>query len=145
MEVLGEVGVGLGPAFAKATARKEVVGFAGDRLFLMPTGIPHGLAPNARVIPIGGAGDVAVGAGLLGRVIDGAGQPLDDRGPLRLAGRWPLYGTPMNPLQRTPIREQLDVGVRSINALLGVGRGQRLGLFAHRLTGGSRFRRGIPR
>ncbi len=108
----------------------EVVGFAGDRLFLMPTGIPHGLAPNARVIPVGGAGDVAVGAGLLGRVIDGAGQPLDGGGPLRLAGRWPLYGTPMNPLQRTPIREQLDVGVRSINALLGVGRGQRLGLFA---------------
>lgn len=108
----------------------EVVGFAGDRLFLMPTGIPHGLAPNARVIPIGGSGDVSVGAGLLGRVIDGAGEPLDDKGPLRLEGRWPLYGTPTNPLQRSPIREQLDVGVRSINALLGVGRGQRLGLFA---------------
>jgi len=108
----------------------EVVGFAGDRLFLMPTGIPHGLAPNARVIPIGGAGDVAVGAGLLGRVIDGAGQPLDGAGPLRLKGRWPLNGKPTNPLERTPIRDQLDVGVRSINALLGVGRGQRLGLFA---------------
>jgi len=108
----------------------EVVGFAGDRLFLMPTGIPHGLAPNARVIPIGGAGDVGVGAGLLGRVIDGAGQPLDGAGALRLEGRWPLYGTPTNPLERTPIREQLDVGVRSINALLSVGRGQRLGLFA---------------
>jgi flagellum-specific ATP synthase len=104
----------------------EVIGFAGDRLFLMPTGIPRGLAPNARVIPIGGAGDVRVGAGLLGRVIDGAGQPLDGAGPLRLEGRWPLYGTPTNPLDRTAIREQLDVGVRSINALLSVGRGQRL-------------------
>ncbi len=108
----------------------EVVGFAGDRLFLMPTGIPRGLAPNAPVIPIGGAGDIGVGAGLLGRVIDGAGQPLDGAGPLRLEGRWPLYGTPTNPLDRTPIRDQLDVGVRSINALLCVGRGQRLGLFA---------------
>ena len=108
----------------------EVVGFAGDRLFLMPTGIPRGLAPNARVIPIGGAGDIGVGAGLLGRVIDGAAEPLDRVGPLRLEGRWPLYGTPTNPLDRTPIRDQLDVGVRSINALLCVGRGQRLGLFA---------------
>lgn len=108
----------------------EVVGFANDRLFLMPTGRPHGLAPNARVIPIGGAGDVGVGAGLLGRVIDGAGQPLDGAGPLRLEGTWPLYGTPTNPLDRSPVRDQLDVGVRSINALLSVGRGQRLGLFA---------------
>lgn len=108
----------------------EVVGFAGDRLFLMPTGVPRGLAPNARVIPIGGAGDVVVGDSLLGRVIDGAGQPLDGAGPLRAKERWPLNGTPTNPLKRTPIRDQLDVGVRSINALLGVGRGQRLGLFA---------------
>ncbi|TDJ63038.1 MAG: flagellar protein export ATPase FliI [Proteobacteria bacterium] len=108
----------------------EVVGFAGDRLFLMPTGRPRGLAPNARVIPSGGAGDVGVGPGLLGRVIDGAGQPLDGAGPLRLVGRWPLHGTPTNPLDRSPIREQLDVGVRSINALFSVGRGQRLGLFA---------------
>ena len=108
----------------------EVVGFAGDRLFLMPTGVARGLAPNARVIPIGGAGDVGVGASLLGRVIDGAGQPLDGRGPLRPQARWPLYGTPMNPFDRMPIHKRLDVGVRSINALLCVGRGQRLGLFA---------------
>ncbi len=108
----------------------EVVGFAGDRLFLMPTGTPRGLAPNARVIPIGGAGDVAVGEALLGRVIDGAGRPLDDRGPLRLDQRRPLNGEPINPLRRTPISEPLDVGVRSINALFSVGRGQRLGLFA---------------
>lgn len=108
----------------------EVVGFAGDRLFLMPTGIPRGLAPNARVIPQGGAGDVAVGEALLGRVLDGSGRPLDGLGPLRLDGRRPLYGEPINPLQRAPIKEPLDVGVRSINALLSVGRGQRIGLFA---------------
>ena len=108
----------------------EVVGFAGDRLFLMPTGIPRGLAPNARVIPIGGASDVAVGEALLGRVVDGAGRPLDGRGPLHLHDRRPLYGEMINPLQRAAISEPLDVGVRSINALLSVGRGQRLGLFA---------------
>lgn len=108
----------------------EVVGFAGERLFLMPTGSTRGLAPNARVIPQGGAGDVAVGDALLGRVIDGAGQPLDGRGPLRLEHRQPLQGVPINPLDRTPIRVPLDVGVRSINALLTVGRGQRIGLFA---------------
>lgn len=108
----------------------EVVGFAGDRVFLMPTGSTRGLAPNARVIPLGGAGDVAVGDALLGRVIDGAGQPLDGRGPLRVSGRQPLNGTPINPLDRAPIRQPLDVGVRAINALLTVGRGQRLGLFA---------------
>jgi flagellum-specific ATP synthase len=108
----------------------EVVGFAGERLFLMPTGVPRGLAPNARVIPIGGAGDVHVGEALLGRVIDGAGQPLDGRGPLHLHERSPLYGTPVNPLERSAIRDPLDVGVRSINALFSVGRGQRLGLLA---------------
>lgn len=108
----------------------EVVGFAGERLFLMPTGIPRGLSPNARVIPLGGAGDVAVGEALLGRVIDGSGRPLDNRGPLHLSESRPLYGEMINPLQRAVISEPLDVGVRSINALLTVGRGQRIGLFA---------------
>ena len=108
----------------------EVVGFSGERLFLMPTGTPRGLAPNARVIPIGGAGEIAVGEGLLGRVLDGAGRPLDSGGAMNLDQRRPLYGESVNPLLRAPITEPLDVGVRSINALLTVGRGQRLGLFA---------------
>jgi flagellum-specific ATP synthase len=108
----------------------EVVGFAKDSLFLMPTGSPHGLAPNARVVPLGRAGDVAVGERLLGRVIDGAGRPLDNEGPLRLEGRVPLQGIPINPLARHPISEPLDVGVKAINTMLTVGRGQRLGLFA---------------
>ena len=115
----------------------EVVGFAGERVFLMPTGSTRGLAPNARVIPQGGAGDVPVGEALLGRVIDGAGQPLDGRGPLRLPHRQSLQGVPINPLSRAPIREPLDVGVRSINALLTVGRGQRIGLFAQSGVGKS--------
>jgi flagellum-specific ATP synthase len=67
---------------------------------------------------------------LLGRVLDGAGRPLDGLGPLSLERRVPLYSRPINPLERAPIRQTLDVGVRAINGLLTVGRGQRLGLFA---------------
>jgi flagellum-specific ATP synthase len=115
----------------------EVVGFAGDRLFLMPTGSPQGLAPSARVIPIGRAGDVAVGDHLLGRVINGSGQPLDGFPLPRAEQRVPLHGTLINPLERTPIRKPLDVGVRAINALLSVGSGQRLGLFAQAGVGKS--------
>jgi flagellum-specific ATP synthase len=108
----------------------EVVGFAGDRVYLMPTGDPHGLEPNARVIPRQRAGVVRVGPQLLGRVIDGAAQPLDGLGPLDCEDTVRLMGTPINPLGRQPISEPLDVGVRTINSLLTVGRGQRIGLFA---------------
>src|SRR4051812_39480420 len=108
----------------------EVVGFAGDKLFLMPTGEVHGLAPAARVIPKQRTGSVHVGPGLLGRVIDGNGIPLDGLGPLQADERVKLLGQTINPLARHPIDTPLDVGVRSLNALLTVGRGQRIGLFA---------------
>ena len=108
----------------------EVVGFAGGRTYLMPTGDLHGLVPGARVLPDGATYQVAVGEGLLGRVLDGRGEPLDGLGPLRVTEKVPLTGKPLNPLARRPIREPLDVGVRAINALLTVGRGQRMGLFA---------------
>ncbi len=108
----------------------EVVGFSGERLYLMPTGDVHGVKPGARVVPRHGAGYVKVGPELLGRVIDGAGAPLDGRGPIFADGRVRLTGTPLNPLAREPISRPLDVGVRAINSLLTVGRGQRLGLFA---------------
>jgi flagellum-specific ATP synthase len=108
----------------------EVVGFAGDRLFLMPTGDIHGLKPDARVLPRPHAGAVPVGPKLLGRVVDGACQPLDGLGPIEAATRLRLTGTPINPLARQPITQPLDVGVRAINGLFTVGRGQRIGLFA---------------
>ena len=108
----------------------EVVGFSGDKLLMMPTGDMHGLAPSARVIPRQRAGSVRVGPGLLGRIIDGAGAPLDGLGPLNGDERVKLHGKSINPLQRHPIDSPLDVGVRSINSLLTVGRGQRIGLFA---------------
>jgi flagellum-specific ATP synthase len=108
----------------------EVVGFAGDRLYLMPTGDAHGLEPNSRVVPRQRAGTVLVGQRLLGRIIDGAAQPLDGLGPLDCEDRVRITGKPINPLARQPITDPLDVGIRSINALLTVGRGQRVGLFA---------------
>ncbi|MCC6301887.1 MAG: flagellar protein export ATPase FliI [Gammaproteobacteria bacterium] len=108
----------------------EVVGFAGDKTFLMPSGEIRGLIPNARVTPTGRAYEAAVGEGLLGRVLDGTGKPLDGRGPVRADESYPLLGRTINPLRRRVISEPLDVGVRAINNLLTIGRGQRLGLFA---------------
>jgi len=108
----------------------EVVGFSGDSLYLMPTSEVRGLVPNARVIPGRHSSDVNVGHELLGRVVDGGGRPLDGKGPLRARYKMPLQGQEINPLERTPIRQVLDVGVRAINALSSIGRGQRMGLFA---------------
>jgi len=129
----------------------EVAGFSGDRLFIMPATDIYGVMPGARVIPDNPMAaqpprlgmryvlrrraqdrvrQVPVGERLLGRVLDGAGRPLDGLGPLSLERRVPLYSRPVNPLERAPIRQTLDVGVRAINGLLTVGRGQRLGLFA---------------
>lgn len=108
----------------------EVVGFSGDNLFLMPTGLPRGLSPNARVVPLGHAGDVAVGPDLLGRVINGAGQPLDGGPKIKTKDKVPLNGVPINPLARSKITEPMDVGIRTINTFFTIGRGQRMGLFA---------------
>ncbi|WP_349431582.1 flagellar protein export ATPase FliI [Methylomarinum sp. Ch1-1] len=108
----------------------EVVGFAGSRIFLMPTGDTHGLEPGCRVIPLGTNSLAKVGFGLLGRVLSGSGEALDNKGPLQTDAKVMLSGVAINPLARKPIREPLDVGVRSINALFSVGRGQRMGLFA---------------
>ncbi|HEX4896531.1 MAG TPA: flagellar protein export ATPase FliI [Solimonas sp.] len=114
----------------KQFVETEVVGFAGDRIYLMPTGDMQGLKPHARVVPMASRAEVAVGDGLLGRVLDGEGRPIDGRGRLGCDAHMPLHGAAINPLARAPISEPLDVGVRVINSLLTVGRGQRLGLFA---------------
>lgn len=108
----------------------EVVGFAGDKLYLMPCDDIHGLMPHSRVLPTGSASQVPVSNELLGRVLDGRGRVLDELPPPRFTRLVSLSGQTINPLLRKPIREPLDVGVRAINALLSVGRGQRMGLFA---------------
>lgn len=108
----------------------EVVGFSGERLYLMPTGDIKGLVPDARVIPGNGMYKVRVGNNLLGRVIDAGGIPLDGKGDIECTDHLPLAGKQGNPLERWAIQEPLDVGVAAINSLLTVGRGQRIGLFA---------------
>jgi len=108
----------------------EVVGFEGDRTFLMPLGSAEGLKSGALVTPLSFVNEVAVGWGLLGRVLDGAGNVLDDKGPLKADAHISFNGNIINPLARAPIREPLDVGIKAINGLLTVGIGQRIGLFA---------------
>ncbi len=113
-----------------AKLETEVVGFADERLLLMPVGDMHGVLPNARVRPCARSGGLPVGMALLGRVIGADGVPLDGLGPLESDEHAGLKSKPINPMARKPIDAPLDVGVRAINALLTVGRGQRLGLFA---------------
>ena len=126
----------------------EVVGFSGDKAFLMPAGDIHGLSSGAsvtpaapfvpsprlgeRVQPPSGVGmlRLPMGDGLLGRVIDSQGIPLDHGGPLVQVTSEPMDRRQINAMDRAPVRETLDTGVRAINSLLTVGRGQRLGLFA---------------
>jgi flagellum-specific ATP synthase len=108
----------------------EVIGFKGDRLVLMCEGTAEGLRPGAVVTPHPSSGRVAVGAELLGRVIDGAGHPLDGLGSRLGALTVPLRGAPLNPMARQSIDTPMDVGIRAINSLLTIGRGQRVGLFA---------------
>lgn len=108
----------------------EVVGFDQQRIFLMPIEQVDGVQPGARVWPLNGAADVPVGFPLLGRVLDGAGRPLDGKGPLVAVEQGSLQGRVINPLQRDPIRSPIDVGIRAINSMLTIGKGQRIGLFA---------------
>lgn len=109
----------------------EVVGFSGDTLYLMPSEQIKGVIPGARVIPALDTSGIPVGMELLGRVVDGLGQPLDGLGEIVTADK--ITGgmvTRLNPLIRRPIHQPLDVGVRAINAMITVGQGQRMGLFA---------------
>jgi flagellum-specific ATP synthase len=128
----------------------EVVGFSGDRAFLMPTGEVHGLASGALVVPrptpaapprFGRVNHpwrrsedrglhLPMGDGLLGRVVNSHGVPIDRRGPLAACHNEPMIRRPINAMDRDPIRQPLDTGVRAINAMLTIGRGQRIGLFA---------------
>ncbi len=108
----------------------EVVGFSGESTYLMPIADISGVVPNSSVTPTGCVSDIAISNEILGRVVGGNGEPLDDKGALKADKRMPLSGRFINPLARDPVRTPLDVGVRAINALLTVGQGQRMGLFA---------------
>ncbi|TCP72914.1 FliI/YscN family ATPase [Sphingomonas sp. PP-CE-1G-424] len=113
-----------------ASVEAEVIGFRNGRTLMMNLGGAAALLPRAPVKPIGAPGEAEVGPALLGRVVDGAGKPIDGLGPIRGAGRWPLAGKLQSPLDRGRVREPLDVGVRAINGLLTIGQGQRVGIMA---------------
>ena len=119
-----------GGGYQPVEVEAEVMGFNGDKTFLMPVGSLAGIAPGARVVPVPDTGRLPMGMSMLGRVLDGLGNALDGKGRMRAEDWVPMDGPTINPLKREPISEPLDVGIRSINGLLTVGRGQRLGLFA---------------
>ncbi len=112
------------------TIQAEVIGFADHITYLMATDNINGINQGALVIPSLKSCHARVGMQLLGRVIDGSGNPIDGRGPIESTEYYPLVSQSINPLMRQKISEPLDVGIRAINGLLTVGKGQRVGIFA---------------
>ena len=108
----------------------EVVGFRQGKVLLMPLGSIRGVGPGCRITAHGRKADVKVGPALLGRILDGLGEPIDNKGPLHIQDSYPLYAEPLNPLRRGRISEPLDLGIRALNALFTCGKGQKMGIFS---------------
>ncbi len=108
----------------------EVVGFRNNKTLLMPLGELRGVGLDSLISVRRDKASLGVGPQLLGRVIDGLGNPIDDKGPIRVEEEYPIYALPVNPMTRPPIRKPLDLGIRSINGLLTCGQGQRVGIMA---------------
>jgi len=141
-QVIGLVIEGIGPACAIGDICQlniknggkmisaEVVGFRDHRTLLMPLGDTRGIEPGCKIIPMGCPAKARVGENLLGRVLDGLGNPMDQKGPLNLEEEYPLYGRAADPILRQRISEAIDVGIKAINGLLTLGKGQRIALFS---------------
>jgi ATP synthase in type III secretion protein N len=112
--------------------KAEVVGFQGGDVMLMPVGDLMNIGPESEVVPTGDCLKIRVGDGLLGRVLDGVGEPIDVelRGPLQCDETWPVFAYPPDPLKRRRVTQPISIGVRAIDSLLTCGEGQRIGLFA---------------
>ena len=108
----------------------EVLGFRDNRVLMMPLEEIRGIGPGCQVVAKQHRAIVPVGPALLGRVIDGLGNPIDNKGPILAENEYPIYGAPINPLSRKRISQPLDLGIRAINGLLTVGCGQRIGIFS---------------
>lgn len=108
----------------------EVIGFRDDRALMMPLGDMEGIGPGCRVEVTGRRAAARLGDGLVGRVVDGMGNPIDGLGDLQLTGEMSIYGQEFNPLIRERISDHLDVGIRAINGLTTIGKGQRIGIMA---------------
>lgn len=118
------------PNGSKSPVRAEVVGFKNNKILLMPIGNLRGIGPGSKIVALNSRASVKVGPGILGRVIDGRGYPIDEKGPLQTTVEYPLYAEPVNPLKRPRISEPLDVGIKAINSLITCGKGQRMGIFS---------------
>ncbi|MBP2642418.1 MAG: flagellar protein export ATPase FliI [Firmicutes bacterium] len=116
--------------FGSGLLPAEVVGFRQNSVLLMPLGEMQGIGPGAKVVSAQCTLKVKVGKSLLGRVLDGLGRPIDGKGPLTCHDEYPLHNTPPSPLVRRRISEKISVGVRAIDGLLTLGRGQRVGIMA---------------
>jgi flagellum-specific ATP synthase len=114
----------------RPSVKAEVLGFRDNKVLLMPLEELRGISPGSRVVARGHKASIGVGQGLLGRVIDGLGNPLDGKGPIPVDVEYPIYANSINPLQRQGISEPLDIGIRAVNGLLTIGCGQRMGIFS---------------
>ncbi|MBU0986181.1 MAG: FliI/YscN family ATPase [Proteobacteria bacterium] len=112
------------------TLQAEVIGFNDNKVIIMPFGEMRGIAPGSRIIDINKRPTVKVGEEFLGRVVDGLGLPIDNKGSVKARGEYPIYGVIQNPLKRKIIREAMDVGICSINAMHTIGKGQRMAIMA---------------
>ena len=110
--------------------KAEVVGFRGNKILLMPFADVKGLTPNSLIYAEKGLTKIKVGESLLGRVIDALGNPIDGKGEIKFTDTVSLYRDPINPMLRKPIKEPLDVGIKAINGILTIGKGQRIGILA---------------
>jgi len=110
--------------------KAEVLGFRDNKILLMPLEEIRGIEPGSRVVARKEKALIGVGASLLGRVIDGLGNPIDSKGTVSIEKEYPIYTSPINPLSRSRISKPLDIGIRAVNGILTIGCGQRMGIFS---------------
>jgi len=108
----------------------EVIGFNDKRVIVMPFGEMRGIQPGSRIVDINKSPSIKVGEEYLGRIVDGLGHPIDGKGSIQAKADYPIYGNVINPLKRRIINEVIDVGVRSVNAMHTLGKGQRIAIMS---------------
>lgn len=118
------------PYYKAQPVLAEVVGFKNDKILLMPLGDMEGIAPGSKIVASGKTLRVNVGEELIGRVLDGLGNPIDGKGPIRTLKTHAVSNPPPNPLERKVISEPLNLGIKAIDGFLTCGKGQRIGIFA---------------
>lgn len=118
------------PVAGAAPVKAEIVGFQGDKVLMMPFGDMRGLKPDSKIVSVKQSPTIRVGEGVLGRVLDSFGEPIDSHGTVYFESEYPVYANPINPFNRRRITEPIDLGIRSINGLLTCGVGQRIGIMS---------------